>query len=105
MARREPKPIGEVLAELVARRGLGRSRDAEAWEAAWCEAVGEMAARYTQVGKLRRGKLEVTVANSLLVQELTFRKKTLLHAMRERFPDVTIREIRFRVGPILECNE
>jgi predicted nucleic acid-binding Zn ribbon protein len=102
MAFREPKPIGEVIAELVARRGLSRSHDAEAWADAWSEAVGPMAARYCQVGRLRRGKLEIIVANSLLVQELTFRKKELLRKMKDRFPELVLKELFFKVGAVAD---
>ena len=99
MAKR-PELIGDVLAQLMARRGFTRVRSAAACAAAWREAAGEMAARYTRVGGLRRKKLEVTVANSTLVQELSFRKPALLAAMARLLPDERIEDLRFRVGPV-----
>ena len=51
MAKR-PELIGNVLAQLMARRGFARVRSASACEAAWRKAAGEMAARYTRVGGL-----------------------------------------------------
>ena len=71
---RGPQTIGNVLSELMARRGFARVQSAAAYEAAWREAAGPLAAKYTRVGLLRRGTLEVVVANSTLVQELGFQK-------------------------------
>ena len=95
-----PEPIGDILAQLMARRGFARVRSGEACEAAWREAAGEFAARYTRVGCIRRGKLEVTVASSTLVQELSFQKRVLLEALARLLPDERIKDLRFRVGPI-----
>ncbi len=97
---RGPEPIGEILAELMARRGFGRVRSSAALEAAWRQAAGHPAASHTCVAGLRRGKLEVIVASSTLVQELSFQKATLLEALAKALPDEPIRGLRFRVGPI-----
>ena len=98
--RKGPEPIGEILAQLMARRGFARVQSASAHEAAWCEAAGELATQYTRVGAVRRGRLEVVVANSTLIQELTFQKPALLEALGRLLPDEKISDIRFRVGPI-----
>ncbi|MBN2023625.1 MAG: DUF721 domain-containing protein [Pirellulales bacterium] len=95
-----PRAIGDVLAELMAQKGFGRIRGAEAFEQAWRDAVGEMAAAHTRVGAIRRGKLEITVANSMLVQELTFQKPALVRTLRERMPHDKIKDLHFRVGNI-----
>jgi predicted nucleic acid-binding Zn ribbon protein len=97
--RRAPEPIGEILAELMARRGFAGLRSAAACESAWREVVGDLAS-YTRVGSIRRGRLEVTVANSTVVQELSFRKLALLEALSRRLPDQKITDLRFRIGPI-----
>lgn len=96
---RGPQPIGEILAQLSARRGFARVQSAAAHEAAWREAVGELA-RYTRVGPIRRRKLEVIVANSTLMQELTFQKPALLKSLAKLMPDERISDLRFRVGLI-----
>ena len=97
---RGPQKIGDVLAQLMARRGFARTQAAANCEAAWREAAGELAARFTRVGQVRRGKLEVTVANSTLVQELNFQKRTILRTLSKLMPDDQIRDVRFHVGPI-----
>jgi predicted nucleic acid-binding Zn ribbon protein len=100
VASRGPQRIDNILSELMARRGYARVRSTADWEEAWREAVGELIARYTRVGALRRGALEVTVANSAVLQELTFQKAELLIKLAQRLPDETIRSLRFRSGKI-----
>jgi len=92
--------MSSVLADLMARTGFARVQSAAALEAAWREAAGPWAERLTRVGALRRGKLEVIVANSTFVQELCFQKPALLGALRRALPDETIADLRFRVGPL-----
>ena len=98
--RRGPQTIGNVLSELMSRRGYARVQGAAACEAAWSEAAGPLAAKYTRVGLLRRGTLEVVVANSTLVQELGFQKQALVKQLAELLPDHGITNLRFRVGNI-----
>ena len=97
---RGPQSIGLILAELMARNGFTRVQSAEAIERVWCEAAGELFGPYTRVGRLRRGKLQITVANSTLIQELTFRKPALLAALVRGLPDEKIHDLRFVVGPV-----
>jgi predicted nucleic acid-binding Zn ribbon protein len=97
---RGPQAIGNVLSELMARRGFARVQSAETIEAAWREAAGPLAAKYTRVGQRRGGALEVIVANSTLVQELGFQKGELLRTLGELLPDEGIKCLRFRVGNI-----
>jgi predicted nucleic acid-binding Zn ribbon protein len=97
---RGPQGIGEVLAELMARRGFARVRSTAALEAAWRRAAGPLAAEHTRVGAVRRGKLEVLVAHSALVQELGFQKAAILTALANELPDERIDDLRFRVGVI-----
>ena len=97
---RGPQTIANVLSELMARRGYGRIQSAEAYDAAWREAAGPLLAKYTRPGQVRRGTLEVVVANSTLVQELGFQKHGLLKRLAESLPDEGIKNLRFRVGNI-----
>ena len=93
-----PQRIGDILADLMARRGFARLQATELFAEAWREAAGPLAAEYTQVGVLRRGTLEVTVQNSTLVQELVFQRPSLLKTLARLLPDEQIQDIRFRVG-------
>lgn len=97
---RGPQTIGNVLSELMARRGFARVQSTAACEDAWRQAAGEMVAKYTSVGALRRGTLEIVVANSTLVQELGFQKTALLKRLADLLPDEGIKNLRFKVGSI-----
>ncbi|MBU4271348.1 MAG: DUF721 domain-containing protein [Planctomycetes bacterium] len=97
---RGPRAIGEVLSEVMARRGYARVQCAAAYDAAWREAAGPLTAGYTRPGSLRRGTLEVVVANSTLMQELGFQKHALLESLAGLLPGEGIENIRFRVGSI-----
>jgi predicted nucleic acid-binding Zn ribbon protein len=100
MPKGTPQPIADVLAQLLARRGYARQSAAASCEAAWQEAVGKSLARTTRPGNIRRGILEVFVANSTLLQELAFQKTQLLERLRQLLPDNAVRDLRFRVGPV-----
>jgi predicted nucleic acid-binding Zn ribbon protein len=95
-----PEPIANILAELMARRGFTRVQSGAALEAAWRQAAGELAAQFTRVAGIKRGKLEIVVANSILVQELTFQKTALVKALVQALPDQPIKDLKFRVGSI-----
>ena len=97
---RGPQANGNVLSELMARRGFARVQSTAALDAAWRQAAGPLAAKYTRVGQMRRGALEVIVANSTLVQEFGFQKDALLRRLAELLPDEGIKNLRFRVGSI-----
>jgi predicted nucleic acid-binding Zn ribbon protein len=97
---RKPKTIGNVLAQVIAARGYGRIQADANFTDAWKAAVGEALAKYTRCGRLRRGVLEITVANSMTVQELTFQKQQILKQLQTNQPDAKIRDLRFRIGNI-----
>jgi predicted nucleic acid-binding Zn ribbon protein len=98
--RRGPEPIGNILSELMAQRGYARVQSAGAYEAAWKEAAGPLIGRYSRVGSLRRGTLEVTVTNAALMQELGFQKAEILKTLSNLLPDQGIKNLRFRLGAI-----
>ena len=95
-----PKPIADVLAELLARRGYARVQSAAVCADAWRTAAGDTLAPFTRAGAVRRGVLEVIVGNSALVQEMSFQKKRLLSRLAELLPEEKIRDLKFRVGPL-----
>jgi predicted nucleic acid-binding Zn ribbon protein len=95
----KPHRMADVLGELLARRGYARVQAGEAMSRAWRVVAGEMAAQ-SRVGRVRRGVLEVVVANSTLLQELTFRKRELVGALARELPDQPLQDVRFRLGQI-----
>ncbi len=100
MSSRQPQHIGDVLSELMARRGYARVQSGGLCADAWREAAGADFASATRAGQVRRGVLEVWVANSTLVQEIGFRKASLVARLAALVPDENIRDIKLRVGPI-----
>ncbi|HWB01312.1 MAG TPA: DUF721 domain-containing protein [Pirellulales bacterium] len=95
-----PQKLAQALSELITRRGYARSLASDHYEAVWREAVGETLAPFTRVGTVRRGVLEALVANSTLMQEITFQKKNILKELGRLLPDERIVDVRLRVGPI-----
>ncbi len=93
-----PQAIGDIMAQLMARRGFGRVQSAAALEAAWREAAGPLMAEHTQVGAVRRGTLEVVVRHSALMQELGYQKQAILQKLAALAPEEPIKDLRFRVG-------
>jgi predicted nucleic acid-binding Zn ribbon protein len=95
-----PKAMGDVLSQLLARRGYAQVQSAAGCQAAWQEAAGQRLAGHTRAGNVRRGVLEVTVANSAALHELSFVKAKLLKSLAQLAPEQKIRDLRFRVGAI-----
>src|SRR5262249_12998311 len=96
-----PERLGEILSRLITARGWGRRQERRRLREIWAEAVGGEHASQTCVGSLRRGVLEVVVANAGLMQELAhFHKRRLLGELRQRLPGTKLVEIRFRAGVV-----
>lgn len=97
---RGPQPIAETLSQLLARRGYAAVESAGERDEAWSAVVGPQLAQYCRVGLVRRGVLEIIVANSAGLQELTLQKKSLLAKFTSALPDQKIHDLRFRIGTV-----
>jgi predicted nucleic acid-binding Zn ribbon protein len=98
---RGPELVGDVLGRLFTARGWGRQSERQRLEDAWAQAVGESGAKQTRVSGVRRGVLEIDVANGMLMQELAgFHKRRLLNSLKEQLPGMPLKDIRFRSGKI-----
>lgn len=97
---KKPRQIADILSELVARRGYARVQATANYAEAWRDAAGDMLCKFTRPGNIKRGVLEVTVANSILVQELTFQKPAILQRLASLLPQEQIRDLRCRVGKV-----
>jgi predicted nucleic acid-binding Zn ribbon protein len=90
-----PQPLGEIISRLFAARGWGRQQGRLQLERAWAEAAGPDVAAHTKPGALRRGVLEVTVDNAVLIQELAhFHKRRLLEQLRRQLPNTPLTDLR-----------
>ena len=97
--RRGPRKLGDVIPQLMARRGYARLLSHDEFEEAWQEASGTLS-QQSRAGRLRRGVLEIVVSSSVVMQELTFQKRHLLRILNQRLPHQQIRDLRFSVGTI-----
>jgi predicted nucleic acid-binding Zn ribbon protein len=95
-----PKAVGDVVSQLLARRGYAQVQSAAGCQDAWQQAVGEKLAPHTRAGSVRRGVLEVLVANSAALHEVAFVKAKIIKTLARLLPDQKIRDLRLRVGPL-----
>jgi predicted nucleic acid-binding Zn ribbon protein len=95
-----PKTMGNVMGQLLAKRGYAQVQTAAMNAAAWREAVGDKLARDTRPGNVSRGVLEVLVRNSSINQELSFLSAKIVKTLASLAPEQKIRKLKFRVGAI-----
>jgi len=95
-----PKPMRNVLSQLLAKRGYAQVQTAAGCQAAWSEAVGAKLAGDSRPGNVRRGVLEVLVRNSSVLHELSFVKAKVVRMLKQLIPEQQIRDVRFRVGTL-----
>src|SRR3954464_8903304 len=94
--RKGPEGLGEILSRLFTARGWGRRQDRLHLERAWSEVAGPEYAACTRVEALRRGVLEVTVGNAVVLQELShFHRRRLLEGLRRKLPSTPLTDLRF----------
>ena len=94
-----PESIAEILARLFLQRSWGGTQRQHRLAEAWAKAAGPEIAKKTEPLALRRGIMEVAVADGILLQELAnFRKKALLAALQKALESETVKDIRFRTG-------
>jgi hypothetical protein len=94
-----PRSLSDILGELILTRGYSQTWTRRVLENAWNVAIGEPQCYQTQIGEVRDGVLNVTVAHSILLEELLmFRKAELITSLRSSVLGKTINDIQFRVG-------
>ncbi len=94
-----PELLRDILGRLFTARGWGRRQGRLHLEQAWADCAGPEFGPHTRVAGLRRGVLEVEVANAVLLQELAhFHKRRLLEQLRTRLPGTPLTDLRFRAG-------
>lgn len=95
---RGPQKMGEVISALLSRKGYAHLQSGLELTTAWEEAVGQPHCQASRAGGVKRGVLEVVVKSSIVLQELTFRKKKLVALLVKSLPEHQITDLRFRVG-------
>ena len=97
---RGPQQIGDVLANLIARRGYGQEQSSRERDAVWEAVSGQPLAAHSRPAGLHRGIWEVVVRDSATLQEVMFQKSQLLQCLIEKLPNDNIKDLRFRVGNV-----
>ena len=79
---RGPQLLSDILGELIVVRGYNRAWTRRVLENAWNIAIGKPQCYQTRIGEVRHGVLNVTVAHSILLEELmAFRKAELVASL------------------------
>ncbi len=91
------RSIGSWVNQLLARRGYAQVTVNEAMASVISEVLGEGLENAFQIGNLKAGKLQIYTEDSVTLQELNFRKRDILAAIRRSFPDSNVSEVRFRI--------
>lgn len=94
------KKMGDVVGQLLVKRGYGNVQQAQSLQQLWQGVAGDQYAASTRAAQLKRGVLEVTVANSAVMQELTFVQAKLVKALAQAAAEQKIQKIRFKVGSV-----
>ena len=95
---REPKSAKQVVARVMQQKAYAELEVRDELENAWRAVVGQDLFQQTRLGRIRRGVLDVVVGNSVVLQELTFRKHLIVDQLRKSFGGKAIRDIRFSSG-------
>lgn len=98
--RRRPKKSADLVSRLMARQGYTQTRSNDELKEAWEIAVGPKYTQSTTAGRISRGVLEIQVANSPTINQLSFQKRQLLSAMQQQLPQNKIKDIRFKLGNV-----
>lgn len=97
---RQPKKIADIIAKTIQRNGIGRVLENEQYQEIVISCVDKAIQQFIQVIGIRRGNLEVVVANSIVMQELTYHKETILKKTQQISDRKNVTNVRFRIGPI-----
>lgn len=93
-----PRALADVLSQLQALRGHGRSQASRQLAELWERISGPEISERTRVIGLKNGTLQVGVATAALVGELTaFHQHRLLEALREDPAGRRIRKLKFQL--------
>ena len=95
-----PKKAQTFVNQLLTRRGIAQQQHNQQLRSYWDLAVGPKWNQLSLAGNISRGVLEVTVANSMVNQQINFQKKKLLTTMQNLMPEAKLKDLRFRLGNV-----
>lgn len=92
-------PLQKALEMTLHRLGLDVGMANVVVHRVWPHVVGEEVARRSQPGLLRKGRLQVTVADAVWLQQLTMLKPAILASLESHLGSRAVRDIFFTLGP------
>ena len=95
-----PSKMDNLVSQLLTRRGYARVQAASQQAELWNKLVGEEVAKSTRVGSIRRGVLEVLCQSSAVMQELAFKKETLIKQLNHELLGKQLVDIKLRVADV-----
>lgn len=98
--RKPTQDAAAIVARVMNKRSVAGGLAAHKLTQIWQTAIGTIHGPQTQVVAVRRGVLEVIVANSSVHQQLVFQKKQILVKLNKADYATPIKDIRYRVGQI-----
>ena len=91
-----PVQLGQLLGNLVRKRGLAEQSSRSELEDIWRTSAGERVASKSYVKRLKNGVLEIGVTNGAILEELTcYLKHELLPAIQQKHPEPPITSLKF----------
>lgn len=99
---RGPQPLSKAISEVIALRGLANAgadaQVAAAWKDVAAAVAGEALAAGTRATTINRGTLQVSVNSAPLLGEVvSFHKPQLIKLIKDRYPHLKVRDIKFRL--------
>lgn len=92
-----PVKVGDLLGAILAKYGYADINTRRELEQAWAKTADEKIKKYTQLGGLKRGVLEVLVKHATVLQELEgFHKEELTRQMQKYLPPGMVKQLKFR---------
>ncbi|MFB0527001.1 MAG: DUF721 domain-containing protein [bacterium] len=89
------REIKEIVKETFRKFNLGE--ESQKLFTIWQEELGGLA-KHAQIGNFREGKLLVEVDNTVYMQELSAKRKSIMERVNKKMGKRSIVEIRFRLG-------
>ena len=91
-----PVQLGQLLGNLVRKRGLAEQSSRSELEDIWRTSADERVASKSYVKRLKSGVLEIGVTNGAILEELTcYLKHELLPAIQQKHPEPPITSLKF----------
>lgn len=97
-AGRDPKGVGDVLADLTRQSGWDTQLAREDLVLQWAQVAGEETARHAQPVALSDGMLTVRCDSTAWAKNLHLMRSAIVTELARRFPEAGVAQVRF-VGP------